>query len=113
MAYKWKPSASQRREFAAKMQDTKEQAAYDQRRKDKADKRREASAFNYASAGGSYVPSKNQHDYAVFDRSMNTTAEHDEACNMVASAFSCNEKCDHDYIHIVNELIRSKISVII
>ena len=33
--YKWKPNASQRREFAEKMQDPKEKAAYEQRKIDK------------------------------------------------------------------------------
>ena len=33
--YKWKPNASQRREFAEKMQDPEEKAAYEQRKIDK------------------------------------------------------------------------------
>lgn len=108
MAYKWRPSRAQRQAFALKMQDPNEQAAYEQRKADKLEKKRTASKFDYPTAGGSYVPTRAQHDYAVFDRSMNTTDEHDNACNMVASAYACNDKCDHDYIHIVNELIRSK-----
>lgn len=108
MAYKWKPSAAQRKAFAIKMQDPTEKAAYEKRKADKAEKRRSSSRFDYSTAGGFYVPSRAQHDYAVFDRSMNTTDEHDQACDMVASAYACNTPVEHDSIHIVNELIRSK-----
>lgn len=108
MACKWKPSASQRKAFAEKMKDPNEQAAYNDRQAEKAAKKRDGSKFDYKIAGGAFVPTKAQHDYAVFDRSMNTTKEHDDACDMVAGAYACNDKCDHDYIHIVNELIRKK-----
>ena len=110
MRFKWKPSATQRRAFAEKMKDPAEAQAYEQRKRDKAEKRRSGSKYDYESAGGMYVPTQAQHDYAVYDRSQNTTPDHDNACNMVASAFACNEKCHHDYIHIVNELRRSALS---
>lgn len=109
--YRWRPNASQRRAFAEKMKDPQEQQAYNDRKEARAASRRAGSSFDYTTAGGSYVPTRAQHDYAVFDRSMNETGEHDDACNMVASAFACNEKVHHDYIHIVNELIRKKNSV--
>ena len=36
MGYKWKPNASQRREFAERMKDPEEQEAYDTRKREKA-----------------------------------------------------------------------------
>ncbi len=106
MAYRWKPSNQQKREFAERMKDPEQKAAYEQSKKERADKKRSTSAFSYNSAGGEYIPTKSQHDYAVFDRSQNTTPEHDQACDMVAMGYSCSMKIHHDYIHIVNELIR-------
>ena len=106
---RWSPSASERKEFAIKMQTDPDFAnAYNERNAAKIEKRRSNSRFDYSTAGGSYVPTRAQHDFAVFDRSGVMTSAQEDACNMVASAFSCNEKCDHDYIHIVNELIRKK-----
>lgn len=103
--YRWSPSKSQRREFAQKMQNDSDFAnAYNERKAAKKEKFYES--LESKDSGSRFVPSKAQHDYAVFDRSQNTTDEHDEACNMVASAFACNEKCDHRFIHIVNELRR-------
>lgn len=106
MSYKWRPSKSQRQEFAQKMQDPEFAAAYNDRKSAK--KQKFYDSLTEENSGSAFVPSRAQHDYAVFDRSMNTTPEHDNACNMVASAFACSMKCDHFYIHIVNELIRSK-----
>jgi hypothetical protein len=108
MAYrKWKPNASQRAEFKSRMQDPDEQAAYEQRKRERIEKRRSTSQFDYETAGGMYVPTKAQHDFAVFDRRGVTTHIHIDACNQVAYGFSCNEKIHHDYIHIVNELMRT------
>lgn len=108
MSYRWKPNATQRREFAARMQDANEREYYERSKREKEEKRRETSSFNYENAGGTYVPTQAQYDYALHNRSMNTSAEHDDACNQVCFGFSCNEKIHHDYIHIVNELIRRK-----
>lgn len=108
MAYRWRPSASQRRAFAERMQDPQEQKAYDERKQEK--KETFVKSFGQTGTGSSYVPTQAQHDYAVFDRSMNETSEHDNACNMVAHAFACNQRCDHHYIHVVNELRRKKAS---
>ena len=110
MAYKWKPSKTARREFAQKMQNDSDFAMqYEQRKVEKEEKRRSTSQFDYNSAGGSYVPTLLQYDFAMkaafnFDLS----DEQMNACNMVLSGYSCNEKVHHDYIHIVNELIRDQ-----
>lgn len=110
MAYKWKPSAAQRKAFADKMKDPEQQAAYHQRKHDKAEKRRAGSNFSYSSAGGNYVPTKIQYEYAMkFLGDKELSEEQGHACTMVVSGFSCNEKVHHDYIHVVNELIRSQI----
>lgn len=108
MGYKWKPSASQRKAFAAKMQDPTERAEYEQRKATRADRRRFGSKFDYNSAGGMYVPTQNQYDCAMrYLQTKELTHEQQEACNMVMSAYSCQDKVHHDYIHIVNELVRS------
>lgn len=108
MGYKWKPSASQRKAFAAKMQDTIARAEYEQRKIEKANKRRAGSKFDYNSAGGMYAPTQHQHDCAMrYLQTRELTNEQEQACNMVLSAYSCNEKVHHDYIHIVNELTRT------
>ena len=104
----WKPSKAQRREFAIRMQDPQEKSAYEERKRARAEKRRSQSQFDYASAGGSYVPTEAQYNYAMFDRSQERTDEDKLANEMVASGYACNIKVDHDYIHLVNEQIRRK-----
>ena len=109
MAYKWKPSASQRRAFAEKMQDPAKAAAYAARKSAKANKRRAGSAFNYEKAGGKYIPTQAQHNEAF--RALtedNLSPAQEEACNLVMSAFALNENVHHDHIHIVNEIMRER-----
>jgi len=109
MKYKWHPSKSQKREFAQNMQDPQFANDYYKRKEQKAENRRSQSKFDYDSAGGNYVPTKEQANQAYnFLISKELTSEQIEACNMVFSAYSSNEKCNHDFIHIVNELIREK-----
>jgi hypothetical protein len=109
MSYKWKPSKSQKREFAQNMQNSQFANEYYKRKAEKADRRRSKSKFDYESAGGNYVPTKTQAGEAYnFLITKTMTSEEIEACQMVFSAYGLNEKCDHDYIHIVNELIRKK-----
>ena len=103
MSYKWKPSASQRRAFAERMKDPAEQAAYEERKAEKAQKRRATSKFDYGTAGGNYVPTREQHDFCFNNIHMFVTSEEVDAANMVMSGFVCNERVHHDYIHIVNE----------
>jgi hypothetical protein len=95
MYKKWKPNQKQRRAFAIKMQDTEEQIAYEKRKNERLFK-------------SSFVPTLLQHDFCVFNRPKNLTSEQEDACNLVATAFACNVKIEHYYIHIVNELIRKE-----
>lgn len=109
MAYKWRPSKSQRKEFANKMKDPYERAEYEARKQERADKRRAGSKFDYQSAGGFYVPTKAQSDYAYkFFLELELTQEQRDACTFVIAAYSGQEKVHHDFIHIVNELIRTQ-----
>lgn len=105
MAYRWKPTKTQRQEFALKMQDPEEREAYETRKRQKAEKHRSGSQFNYESAGGHYVPTKNQYDLATSKLHSDLTREQEAACRQVISGHSCNEKIHHDHIHIVNELL--------
>lgn len=111
MAYtkRWKPSVSQRKAFAERMTDPVEQAAYEQRKKDKADKRRAGSRFDYHTAGGKYVPTSDQHSFCCSHNWSDATPEQITARDRVMFGFSCNEKVHHDYIHIINELRRAVI----
>jgi hypothetical protein len=110
MGYRWKPSKSQRRAFAERMKDPAEQQAYEARKTDKATKRRAGSKFDYASAGGEYLPTKQQHDFALtYMQSGNTlTSEQEDALNQVMYGYSCQEKVHHDSIHVCNELMRAQ-----
>lgn len=108
MAYKWKPSKTQRREFAIKMQDPEEKRAYEERKANKRDKMREGSKFDYSTAGGFYVPTQFQYEEALKFKGSKLTDEQDDACNQVMYGYSCQEKIHHDYIHIINELLRNK-----
>ena len=106
---KWKPSASQKKAFAEKMKDPEEQAAYLQRKEDRAEKRRAGSRFNYSTAGGNYMPTEGQYKEALrFIGKGDLTQEQFNACNIVMSAWVCQEKCHHDQIHVVNELTRNR-----
>lgn len=109
MAYKWKPNKSQRREFAQNMQDDEFREAYYARREERVSKKRATSKFDYATAGGRYIPTKHQYNIAfkILKNEINIKKELEEACNMVISGYSCNEKVHHDYIHIVNEYYRN------
>jgi len=107
--YKWKPSTSQRKAFAQKMQDPAEKADYEARKQVQADKRRAGSKFDYTTAGGNYVPTSTQYKYAIqFLGGMDLSPDQFNACQMVISGYINNDKIHHDYIHIVNELIRSQ-----
>jgi hypothetical protein len=102
---RWRPNASQRREFALRMQDPEEKAAYEARKEAKKQK-----FYDSINEKGikSYVPTRAQHDFCVFNRPSNLTSEQEDACNFVCGAFALNEPVDHYYIHIVNELIRKQ-----
>ena len=107
MAYKWKPSKSQRREFAIKMSTDNDFASqYYERKEARAERRRASSAFDYASAGGNYVPTKAQYDFVRNNFNLFATNEERNAANQVEFGYSCNEIVHHDNIHIVNEKMR-------
>ena len=112
MSYKWKPSASQRKAFAEKMSDPIEAATYENRKLQKANSRRAKSSFDYETAGGNYIPTKMQHDFCLSNMDLFNTPEKANAANMVMFGYSCKEKVQHDCIHIVNEVIRSKSAVV-
>lgn len=103
MSYKWKPNTSQRREFAQKMSDPQEKAAYYAAKEAKAEKRRSNSQFDYNSAGGLYIPTKTQHDAAFKFMSIAPME-----ANSVIYGYTCQEKIPHDHIHVINELIRKQ-----
>lgn len=105
-AYKWKPSASQRREFAQKMKNPEEKAAYEKRKEEKLDKKRAGSKFDYHSAGGYYKPTKSQYDFVMSNMDLFETNEENDAANQVIYGYVNNEKIHHDFIHVVNEKIR-------
>jgi hypothetical protein len=107
MSYKWKPSASQRRAFAEKMKDPAERTAYETRKRERAEKRRGKSRFDYEKAGGEYIPTKAQHDFCL-NLPAETTPAQLEAANMILYGYGCLEKVHHDYIHIINDMIRAK-----
>ncbi len=107
MAYKWRPSKAQRKAFAERMKDPAEQAAYEERKQARADKRRAGSKFSYESAGGRFVPTQYQYEHACkMLASGNLTDEEDTAARMVSSGYVCNNAVHHDFIHIVNEHAR-------
>ena len=109
MSYKWHPSKSQKRKFAQNMKNPQFANDYYQRKEQKAEKRRSQSKFDYNSAGGNFVPTKEQADQAFnFLTSKELTPDQYNGCNAVFSAYGLNEKVSHDSIHIVNELIRTK-----
>ena len=107
MAYKWKPNASQRRAFAQRMQNPEEKASYEERKH----LRNSFEGFK----NKEFVATREQHNFCLSN--MNLAYKYDEehegnqitakdAFNQVLYSFSCNEKIHHDYIHIVNEIIR-------
>ena len=106
MAYRWKPSKAQRREFAQNMQDENFAAAYNKRKEEKYEKRRENSKFDYATAGGSFVPTEAQYNFCMNSMDYFEDGMETNAANMVISGFTCNEKVHHDFIHVVNEVMR-------
>lgn len=109
MAYKWRPSATQRKEFAIKMQNDPEYAkAYNERKRKREEKRRAESKYDYNSAGGYYIPTREQHDAAweLLDNTMDSDIQ--DSCNQVIFGYTCKEKIFHDHIHVINEFRRKR-----
>ena len=109
MAYKFRPSAAQRKEFAIRMAtDAAYAQAYNERKAAKADKRRASSKFDYATAGGNYVPTQRQNDAAaLLIDDATCTPEQRSACLKVINGYNFKSAVHHDSIHIVNEFIRN------
>lgn len=107
MAYHWKPSANQRKEFAQNMQNEDFAKVYYKKQEEKIIKRRSTSMFDYNKAGGNYTPTKSQHDFCLRYSELFESSEEQTAMNIVMTGYACNEKVHHDYIHIVNEKIRA------
>lgn len=107
MAYRWKPSKSAKREFANNMKDPVFAADYYSRKEARADKRRAGSQFDYSSAGGNYIPTQAQYHFVRANYSLANTPQLRDAFNQIEYGYTCQEKVHHDYIHVVNELIRS------
>ena len=108
MAYRWRPNKTQRKEFAQNMQDPEYAEAYYKRQDARAEKRRAGSKFNYESAGGMYIPTKEQYLFAISNPDLFKGGDEESARNEVIYGFSTNEKVHHDYIHVVNEIIRKQ-----
>ena len=99
MGYKWKPNASQRRAFAERMKDPDEQAAYEQRKREK------AMYDNWKDKD--FVPTREQYIFGMEHFELFETFDEKNAHNLVISAYACNEKVNHAFIHIVNEKRRT------
>jgi hypothetical protein len=108
MGYKWTPSRAQRREFAQRMNDSQFAAEYYARKNKQAAKRRSTSKFDYPTAGGYYIPTREQYDAAnTFLLTGHLDDSQEDACNQVIYGYTCQERVHHDKIHIVNELRRN------
>ena len=105
MAFKWKPSKSTRTAFSEQMKNPIARLAYEKRKEEKAEKRRESSKFNYRSAGGRFVPTAYQYDYALKVVGSLSRFERVEF-DLLIAAYTTQEKVHHDVIHAVNNYIR-------
>ena len=108
MRKSWKPSKSQAREFAEKMtNDADFKKNYEDKKNAKETKRRATSKFDYATAGGMYVPTIAQYNKAnELLANVNLIDSIATACREVVFGFTCKAKINHDNIHIINEIIR-------
>lgn len=104
MAYKWKPSASQKRAFAEKMNDPEQRNEYLENKRQREEKRRQSSKYNYSTAGGYYTPTKEQVNFALANHHLAKTPEETIAFDIVM----LGEQCHHDHIHIINEYRRKQ-----
>lgn len=118
--YRWRPSQKQRKEFKEMMQDPEKKHEYDLEKAERDIKKQEAerkrqeknrnnSKFNYDTAGGYYIPTKAQYDFSINNVDKGTI-EQQQAMNEVINGYMDDDKIHHDYIHIVNEMIRNEFS---
>lgn len=103
--HKWKPSASQRKAFAEKMNSDPEYASeYLNRKHAKNTYSDDPRSFKHRS----FIPTEFQNSQArLFIETKELTTEQRDGCNQVIYGYGCQEKIHHDYIHIVNELTRN------
>jgi len=113
--YKWKPNKAQKAAFKERMADPEQEAEYhlnkQKRAETKAAKNRKGSAFDYHSAGGEYIPSKEQYDFTMTYNG-ELTDEQQNAFNMIQFGYTTKSKVHHDSIHIVNELRRKIVPIV-
>jgi hypothetical protein len=101
MSYKWKPNASQRAAFCEKMKNEDEKLAYL--------KRKESKKLYANWKDKDFVPTKFQYEYALKLKSNENISETvNNACNQIMYGFSCNEKINHFFIHIINSIERGE-----
>ena len=105
---KWRPSKAQKKAFAERMKDPEQAKAYEQRKLNRMEKRRNTSRFDYETAGGFFVPTRLQYEQCISHYD-DMNKEQKQAANAVISGFTCNEKIHHDSIHIVNEFLRNQL----
>lgn len=98
---KWRPNAGQKRAFIQRMQDPAEEAAYTARKS--------ASRLYDNWKEKDFVPTMEQYNYCMENITM-ATGEQLNALNQVIYGFTCQEKVNHAYIHVVNQLRRGEIS---
>jgi predicted nucleotidyltransferase component of viral defense system len=99
MGYRWKPNATQRREFAQRMQDPVEREAYEKRKAEK----KLYDNWKYKD----FIPTKEQFNFCLNHMNLFVTQDEINAMNLLMSAYTSNEKVNHCYIHIVNEKRRN------
>jgi hypothetical protein len=104
--YRWKPNASQRREFAEKMKDPDEKKAYEER---KYAKNHYIPDDPRSFANKSFIPTKEQNNYVRSIYNNDITSEQKEAYDQVIYGYGCQEKIHHDYIHIINSMRRGEL----
>lgn len=88
------------------MRDPDEKAEYENRKEEK--KQKFIASFDNKNTGSAYVPTKEQHNFCMFQRPVDMTDSEIEACNHVITGYIMQEKIDHHYIHIVNKLRRNE-----
>ena|SRR3972149_3238947 len=99
MKYKWKPNAGQKAAFKERMQDPKEQEAYEKRKEEKR-------SYDYWK-DKDFIPTQEQFEFCM--RNLTTlfvTGFEKTAAESVIYGYTCQERIPHDDIHIVNELRR-------
>lgn len=107
MSYKWKPTKQQKDQFRQNMQDPNYVNDYYKKKQAKKDKNRSMSVFDYPTAGGKYVPTELQYARAISLLKLPVLTDSEkEAANQVITGYVCQDKINHDYIHIINEAYR-------